>query len=820
VGSIVNKVTGSLGLTADPSAGAAERQQADALQQRAVLELEKLGIPSVEAQKIVLEQPELVLSSLEERLGPSAFEDIQIDPRLQEAELDALSALQQAGEEGFTAEDRARIEALRSQIGADEQARQASILQQMAQRGALDSGAQLAAQLGSSQAATQRASQEGLELAAQQAAARRNALAQAGQMASQMGSRQFSQDAQKAQASDAIRQFNAAVAARDTAAKQQQAQQRASIANQQEMYNKGLLQQNFQNQLAKATGVTGALGNQAQQAMQSAAQQASAAQQEAAGTRGLLIGGARAAMMARDGGMKGMNYQAGGQGTIIESNLDSYAGDELPDRINDGEMVLNLDQQNMFNNLLKELADRRRADENVDNGNAIVNEAQQETLMDIARGEAQPEDLGDQQIVERIPQEASLPMDTSNLEGLLNNLQNYQDGGIAQPLDLNNIVESLANLDQPEVNMSFPQQEVDYSQMMSVGEPTKIQSPKQEIQDIKGDIEAQQVDKTNEIVESPNAPKVEEQVGDEELEDARRKDMIINLLGVIDDSLGHYDAANKNAILQPIKRDLLQGNLEEKLMKARQLASAKNKEQALIKYRQEQLDLQKQSMERTKEEKDLKRKDQEARAQERKGKEARLQAKDELNAARNLLKDDPRYKKAVEQGMEFESVNRLLDQVGEGNQAALAALGTKLARAMGEVGVLTDTDVVRYVGGTSWGRKLKDWYAKGAKGELSKDTLNDIKSNLKLLRGKLKDDTSRVYDNASGRMKTAFPNMADEKIRGLLGKTIISEDETKKQASSDSRLIKVKRKKDGMIKSLPVEQAEKYLSDPRFERVQ
>ena len=134
MGSIVKKVTGALGLTADPSAGQAQTQQSNALLQRAVVELEKLGVPSIEAQKIVLEQPELVLSALEERLGPSAFEDIQIDPRLQESQLDALSGLQQAGEEGFTEEDKARVEALRSQIGADEQARQASILQQMAQR--------------------------------------------------------------------------------------------------------------------------------------------------------------------------------------------------------------------------------------------------------------------------------------------------------------------------------------------------------------------------------------------------------------------------------------------------------------------------------------------------------------------------------------------------------------------------------------------------------------------------------------------------------------------------------------------------------------
>lgn len=148
-----------------------------------------------------------------------------------------------------------------------------------------------------------------------------------------------------------------------------------------------------------------------------------------------------------------------------------------------------------------------------------------------------------------------------------------------------------------------------------------------------------------------------------------------------------------------------------------------------------------------------------------------------LNAARGLLKDDPRFKKAIEQGMEFESVNSLLDEVEKGNETALSALGTKLARAMGEVGVLTDTDVVRYIAGQSWGRKLDKWYKGGMEGKLPKESLKEIKTNLKLLRGKLSGDVDKVYGNAGSRMKSAFPELDDQSIKGLLGQPMITPEE-------------------------------------------
>jgi len=149
--------------------------------------------------------------------------------------------------------------------------------------------------------------------------------------------------------------------------------------------------------------------------------------------------------------------------------------------------------------------------------------------------------------------------------------------------------------------------------------------------------------------------------------------------------------------------------------------------------------------------------------------EKRISKDRQVSTIRGILKDDPRFKKAMEQNMEFDAVSELIASAEGGNEQAIAALGTKMARAMGEVGVLTDTDVVRYMTGTSWGRKLKDWYKKGAEGELSPETLKDIKDNLKTLKGKLGADIDKVYDLSQSRIKAIYPELDNSYINAALG---------------------------------------------------
>jgi len=289
MGGVVSKVTDAVGLT--DNKGAKELAgQSMASMREAAARLEKVNLPEVEKMKLLLENPQLVEMLQAEEMAPSAMGEIQVDPRLREAEMSALEMLKQRGEQGLTEEDRIVFRQMQDQVAGDEQARQASILANMQQSGMADSGTSLAAQLSSNQAAAQRQSQQAAEMARAALESKRNALSQAGNMASQMGSQQFSQGAQKASAQDTINQFNAMnrmnVNQRNVGEKQRIAEQGTATRNQEQMFNKNLQQQDFENQMRKAGGLSQASTNMAQMQGSMAAQQSAANQ----ATMGSLIG--------------------------------------------------------------------------------------------------------------------------------------------------------------------------------------------------------------------------------------------------------------------------------------------------------------------------------------------------------------------------------------------------------------------------------------------------------------------------------------------------------------------------------------------------
>ena len=275
------------------NAGKSEMGESNKLMRDNIAKLEAIGIPTIEAQKIALQNPELVAPLVAEQMGASQMEDIQMDPRLQAAQRAALDEMTGLGQTGLGAEDKAAFNQMRRQAAGAAEAQQASTLQEMASRGMLDSGANLAAQLQAGQSQADRMSQEGDRLAASAAEARRAALGQQANMASQMSAQDLGLKTNKASAADTIAQFNTQQRAVTGAANQgynvDRANQLANLRNQEEVANKGLIQQNFQNKIQKAGGV-------AQQQSQMAANlqnQAGAAQQaQQAQTSALLnLGG-------------------------------------------------------------------------------------------------------------------------------------------------------------------------------------------------------------------------------------------------------------------------------------------------------------------------------------------------------------------------------------------------------------------------------------------------------------------------------------------------------------------------------------------------
>jgi hypothetical protein len=288
------------------TAGKSEMKEANKLMRDNIAKLEALGIPTIEAQKIALETPELVEPLVAEQMGASAQENIQMDPRLQSAQRAALDEMTGLGQTGLGAEDRAAFNQLRRAAAGQAEASQAATMRDMASRGMADSGTNLIAQLQAGQSSADRMSQEGDRLAAAASEARRAALGQQANMASQMSAQDLGLKSQKASAADTIAQFNTQQRAQTGAANQgykvARAGDIANIKNQQEIANKGLIQQEFQNKVQKAGGVSNATnalaGNLQQQAASAqAAQQAqNAAIMNLAGTAaGAYAGGAGAA---------------------------------------------------------------------------------------------------------------------------------------------------------------------------------------------------------------------------------------------------------------------------------------------------------------------------------------------------------------------------------------------------------------------------------------------------------------------------------------------------------------------------------------------
>lgn len=267
------------------NAGRSQMRQANRLMREQMARLEAIGIPSIEAQKIVLESPELVGMLEAETLGPSRFEEISMDPRLQAAQMAALEGITGFTESGRDAQSRLDLEEGLSRIEGAEQAD----FQKITEDPTLNLGQKLALREAMKERSAQGKREIALQTAAQAQQARMAALGQQANLASGMQQQQLGLAGQKASAADAIAQFNTQnrqnINARNLSEKQRIAEAGIAARGQQEKYNKGLIQQQFQNEIAKATGQ----GQVSQNMANLQAQQAAAAQQAQQAMTGSII---------------------------------------------------------------------------------------------------------------------------------------------------------------------------------------------------------------------------------------------------------------------------------------------------------------------------------------------------------------------------------------------------------------------------------------------------------------------------------------------------------------------------------------------------
>lgn len=273
---------GSAAIGAATSAGSQAQQQQQIQQE--INQFMSIGVPPAAATQMVMQKYQSagqLTPQLEQTISQAAtnLNNVQTNPKDTEAQQNALSSLQNIGSSGgMTLADQANQNTLLSNTATKARGDEQAILANANARGQLGSGQALGAQLGASQNAYNQANQNSLQIAGNAQNRALQALQGAGQLGGQMQAQDYYQKANAAQAQDSISRFNAAnsqnVAGRNTA--YQNAANQYNLSNNQNIsnanttgqnatnqYNAQQIQNNYENQLQRAAGASGQIGNMA-----------------------------------------------------------------------------------------------------------------------------------------------------------------------------------------------------------------------------------------------------------------------------------------------------------------------------------------------------------------------------------------------------------------------------------------------------------------------------------------------------------------------------------------------------------------------------
>lgn len=221
-------------------ASSGKRKAAEEAQEKAFAEIEAIGAGPDLAREILLDKFKVVgvlTPELERAVeqGVSKVAQIKEDPRFKEAQLKALSALQQRGELGFTPEE--RFEMMQQQRAAEQEAgaQRAGIIEGLRARGLMDSGAGLRAQLRSADELAERQSMLSQQRSAQASQRALQSMVQAGELGGRVRGQEFDIAHTLAAAEDEMGRFN-------ISNKMQQEARRAAMENQARQYNLSMQQ--------------------------------------------------------------------------------------------------------------------------------------------------------------------------------------------------------------------------------------------------------------------------------------------------------------------------------------------------------------------------------------------------------------------------------------------------------------------------------------------------------------------------------------------------------------------------------------------------
>lgn len=259
-------------------ANSSANDRAAMLQNQQFQQWMQLNVPDPAQQQVAMQQfvsagkltPQLETAIKQD---PSSFQKIVTDSGQKAAQNTALSQLEDIGRSGgLRLQDKAALQDATLKTQQQARGNRNAIAANMAQRGLGGSGFDVAAQLQGQQGEADQNAKSSLQVAAGAQDRALSAIEGAGNMATQQRSQDFGEQAQKASAADRINQFNTEnsrnVNAQNTgiansaqSANLQNAQnlsnQNTQLSNSQQLYNKGLLQQQYQNQVQKLAGATG-----------------------------------------------------------------------------------------------------------------------------------------------------------------------------------------------------------------------------------------------------------------------------------------------------------------------------------------------------------------------------------------------------------------------------------------------------------------------------------------------------------------------------------------------------------------------------------
>jgi len=253
------------------------------LQEQALASLQNIALPEEKALKLEeyvsagLITPEMAQAYTQ---SDTELANITTDPRLREAQMQALTSLQDISDAGgMTLTDRANMSKVLSDVATQQKGAREGQMQALRARGMSGSGMDLAAALNSSQAGAQTANQNALNIEAQAQARALESLMSAGTLGGNIREQDYSEQAKAAEAQDLINKFNVAnrqdvsntnVSTRNSAQAQNLANKQALLnsnvdtRNTATTYNQEASQRAFDNALKKAgytTNQTNQLSN-------------------------------------------------------------------------------------------------------------------------------------------------------------------------------------------------------------------------------------------------------------------------------------------------------------------------------------------------------------------------------------------------------------------------------------------------------------------------------------------------------------------------------------------------------------------------------